>query len=152
MRNVWSEQSNQVWKQLQYSPMKWPQLHFDKLEYPSKGLFITLCGSSNEECFMSFSSALTHRSEVQRDEGFCTGTHWTSKTGKRSMDHLRCDSNAIAVSELVCVFTSAMSLTWSAAAVALTMSVKSWGLRELQRSAYQIISKPATAIMTLWGL
>lgn len=46
----------------------------------------------------------------------------------------------------------ALSLTWSAAAVALTMSVKSWGLRALQRSAYQIISKPATAIMTLWGV
>lgn len=58
----------------------------------------------------------------------------------------------LAVSGIVCVFTSALSLTWSAAAVALTMSVKSWGLRELQRSAYQIISKPATAIMTLWGL
>ncbi len=58
---------------------------------------------------MSFSSALTHRSEVQRDEGFCTGTHWTSKTGKRSMDHLRCDSNASGVGACLRVYISTVA-------------------------------------------
>lgn len=106
MRNVWTEQSNQVWKQLQYSPMKWPQLHFDKLEYPSKSL-ITLCGSSNEEWFMSFSSALTHRS-VWRDEGFCTGTHWTRKLGSNSC--IIWDVTAVlAVSGLVCAYITTVA-------------------------------------------
>lgn len=54
-------------------------------------------------CFMSFSSTFTHRS-VWTDEGV-----WTSKTGKRSMHHLRCDSGASGVGACLCVYISAVA-------------------------------------------